>query len=616
MSALHIPIASAKAVQVREETERLFINTEGRRGVVILVQPFLWEARAKNRTKFTESLALGYLTGALKAAGYGVLALNAEQHRWTDDEVVRRIVAAEDAVLVGFSVKSERAYRSARNIAAGVKAARPDLHLTIGGVLATSADSQVLEDCPHFDSTCRGEGEFLITELAYRILYRQPLAGMRGVTCRLPDGRIVRGENRPRVRDLDKLPRPFRNEMEEGDSSALQSAYMVTSRGCFAACTFCSIHQIYGDRDVARRSPQNVVDEMEALVRDYGVRRFSFVDDLFIMPSPKGLRWLDEFCALLEQKQLGIKFYAEMRADTVTVERIRRLQGVGMHRLFIGIESGSDSVLLRWDKGVKVEHNNAALRELERAGLARNQVNFGYIMFDAEMTYAELKENYYWLKHSGYCLPQHLQNRMNIYVGTPTYDRMLQKFGLQPPKFGERWLYKFFDDDVGSVEAALRGIHERLQNELLEDYIVCNETYRRQLNVFGESSQHFTGDFREALNAVHRHLGGLERALYYRIFDDTFAYIDDGRPHSEEAHRERLHAAIVQDAAELCRRARALTAMLEHPADVQFRSDATATRICAMTLNGTRFEVYLDCPITDRFSAQVTFQQAHDAPAV
>ncbi|MFS8184756.1 B12-binding domain-containing radical SAM protein [Pseudovibrio denitrificans] len=503
------------------------IELNSNKASVCIVHPFLMEARNKNRLRFKESLALGYLAAALRRAGFLCDTINAEMRSLSTNQVADIIVANPELKLVGLSCKSQRTFQAASEIARQIKASRPDIHITIGGVLATAADEQVLQQVPHFDSVVRGEGEEAIVELAERIIRDQPLSGILGLTYR-ESGELCRSPARSRIRDLDRIAFPARDDLEmalvEG-GEAEASAYMVSSRGCYAACTFCSIHQIYGDRLVVRRSPGNVVEEMERIVKDYGIRRFSFVDDIFLTPSVRGFRWINDFCDLLIEKNLQINFYAEMRADTLNQELLAKLRRAGMHRVFIGFEAGVDSVLKRWDKDCTVAQNDVAIVELLKSEFQFYEINMGYIMFDPEMTYSELKEQYYWLKNTGLAKVQHLQNKMNIYWGTPHYDRMVSQNRINDASFGDRWVYDCDDQRVDFVEKTLRTFHAEYDNHLSEQVLAAKEKFRSFVKVHDELAVQQSWKI-EIIRQMHRRLEWAERALYYAVFEYSFRQID------------------------------------------------------------------------------------------
>jgi radical SAM superfamily enzyme YgiQ (UPF0313 family) len=554
----------------QHNTPRKFENFK-----VGLVHPYLKEAQKKNRLKFRESLALGYLTAALEANDFDVVTVNAELRSLGPEEVGELLLGDPCIGLVGISAKSQRTYSAAKQIARFIKRERPEIHITIGGVFPTAADMQVMDDCADFDSIVRGEGEDAIVELATSIAGGIALDDMLGLTFRNGNG-VTRTANRPRIANLDDLHFPARRDLEyilSNGTEALASAYLVASRGCYAACTFCSIHQIYGDHLVKRRSPESIVDEMEHLINHFGVSRFSFVDDLFITPSPNGILWVHDFCKVIEERGLDVNFYAEMRADTVDKKLVDKLRKAGLHRLFIGMEAGTDSVLKRWDKGTTVAENDRALAILREIAMPPHAVNFGYIMFDPEMTFEELNQQYQWLRGSGYCTVQHLQNKMNIYWGTPHYTRMLEQGRVDTSSFGQRWIYEFDDPRVGAVEAAFRRFHLRFQEECIEEYLDANESFRLALKVHHDrTNKELSPMLIDLVSQAQRRCEQAHRDAYYFVFDAllSFAAQSDGVPPEVE---ERIWHELAPLIEQLNRDSRHLLAFTREITQLQMLGD-------------------------------------------
>nr|WP_243117195.1 radical SAM protein [Lacrimispora algidixylanolytica] len=540
---------------------KLWVNTENRKGKVILIHPFVEETRTKNRNYSTESLTLGCLIGSLRKAGYSCVAVNSEMNQWDAYETSKYVLKHDDIFFVGISCKSERSYGVAKTVASLIKAKLPNVHITIGGILATVSDKRILEDCKYFDSVSRGEGEFLITELAYKLLYGMTLNDIKSLTYRNVMG-VIRNPLRQRIINLDKVPLSFRTEMhelKENGSTQLSSAYMFTSRGCFGNCSFCCVYQLLGNHMVYKRSPENVVNEIKEIVENYGVTEFYFIDDLFILPSKKGEIWVDKFCYLLDEANLKIKFHVEIRADTVQSELIKKLVNHGLFRIFIGAEAGCNSVLERYNKKCTVQQNNKALYELKQSGIPKYQVELGYIMFDAAMTYQELKENYYWLKESGLSTVQNLQNRMNVYYGTQMYHDLIHRFNLEPPKFGESWINNFYmDKGVEFVEGTIRRIRKELYKNntgLLCDFFGVLDKYKKEIGFFGYTSQNEEKDeiIYNILYSIYKYLNKEEREIYYSIFESCFEYIENSSKRQEDF--ETLLAETVNSRATILREA-------------------------------------------------------------
>jgi len=504
-----------------------FHNPDAKRNRVILIYPHLQDAAFKTQLQDRESLALGYLGAALRKFGYPARQINAERLMLPPDEVVRRVLNEPDVLLVGISAGSQRSYLATKAIAAGIRKARPELPICVGGIFPTAADVEVIEDCRDIDIVVKGEGELALVELAWRLATGRTLAEMHGVTLRAPDASATQTPGRERLSDLDVIGFPTRIDIAEELAAGrpVRSAKLVASRGCYARCTFCSIHQIYGDHLVARRSPENVVAEMESIAAEFGIRQFAFMDDLFITPSQRGYEWVDRFCEVLIAKDQKFRFWLETRADTVTVERITKLVEAGMYGIFLGIESGVDSVLERWDKGITSRQNMEALDRLkEVAGLKADDIRIGYIMFDREMTFEELKLNYRWLRASGNAMVHNLQNKLNVYWGTPAYKAMLANGLKDPSTFGDRWRYEISDARVNQFEKALRRFLERTHARYFDELVPAKKAHITKRYGARNDAVPWIGD---VMSQALRGLEQIERATWYFMFDAFLEQLEE-----------------------------------------------------------------------------------------
>lgn len=68
-----------------------------------------------------------------------------------------------------------------------------------------------------------------------------------------------------------------------------------------------------------------------------------------------------------------------------------------MKGFFVGIESGSSTQLLRYNKGVKVSDNLKIINQLEKLGI---NVDIGFIMFDPLCSKEEINENLVYIMNS------------------------------------------------------------------------------------------------------------------------------------------------------------------------------------------------------------------------
>jgi radical SAM superfamily enzyme YgiQ (UPF0313 family) len=146
------------------------------------------------------------------------------------------------------------------------------------------------------------------------------------------------------VSDLDALPFPvwdqfprskYKYSIVTGRGITLP---MLSSRGCPYTCGYCPylVNSSY-----RARTPENVVAEIEYLVRNYGIKGITFRDPVFTYNRKRAL----EISELILQKGLDIRFGIEARTDKLDEELLRILHRAGLRSVEIGIESANEKVL-------------------------------------------------------------------------------------------------------------------------------------------------------------------------------------------------------------------------------------------------------------------------------
>src|SRR5262249_35478242 len=143
---------------------------------------------------------------------------------------------------------------------------------------------------------------------------------------------------------------------------ALPPAGLLSSRGCPAACTFCS-NNVTGRR-FRYRSAQSVADEGALLRRQFGLTAFSFFDDSFAV----GHRRVSELCAALAT--VGpVHWTCTAHPAHLDPPTLRAMKQAGCTGIDIGMESADPGMLLRIGKGVTVERVLAVLGWCRDLGL-------------------------------------------------------------------------------------------------------------------------------------------------------------------------------------------------------------------------------------------------------
>lgn len=142
-----------------------------------------------------------------------------------------------------------------------------------------------------------------------------------------------------------------------------------TSRGCVAQCSFCAETYFWKFRS---NTPERVVEEMEYQIKNYGVRRFWFVDSLV----NGNLKVFEKIIDLIIEKKLNIKWNSYARCDgRMDKEFIRKIYASGCTCISYGVESGSQKVLNDMRKKVEVWEVENNLKHGREVGLF-NHVNW------------------------------------------------------------------------------------------------------------------------------------------------------------------------------------------------------------------------------------------------
>jgi anaerobic magnesium-protoporphyrin IX monomethyl ester cyclase len=389
------------------------------RSVVALCAPnSLGSYRSSNIV--AENLALGSLGSWLQAAGYDVVICDARFHDLRPEEAVQRI-SERTTCLVGLSMiaGSRQSVEWVDSFVRILRAKRPGVHVTLGGYFPTLQPERTLGLFSGADSVVLGEGELTLAELVKYIDSDLDWRSLPGIAYRIePQADIVVNPKREPIVDLDSLPLALR-------SAAFQMSdefevLIEGSRGCIASCTFCAIKpflRCVGAFGRRCRSPVSIVDEMARLrAANPRLRRFRFVDPDFL-----GLDENQRVCELagrMRSQLPGIQVFIEARSSAVLKNEaaLVELKLAGLAEVYLGIESGSQAILDRLNKGATVEENLAAVETLRRLGIG---FTYGFMMFTPWTTETDIHSNLTFLARVGKIQMDKLFNDLDLIPGTP-----------------------------------------------------------------------------------------------------------------------------------------------------------------------------------------------------
>lgn len=392
---------------------------------------------------------LGYLNALLRENGYGSRLANLSGVSWRETEALLR---RERPDLFAVSVFTHNRFEALR-LAVLAKEINPACVTVFGGPHATHRFTAILKENPAVDLVVLGEGEATFLELVRMVASgEQRFEAVAGLACR--SGEVIHYSSRPPLADLDALPSPA---LHYGDAWGCdinrQLEFVITSRGCPAACRFCSSPRFWG-KGLRFRSPRAMVDEIR-LIRDrYGLLYFSLRDDTFTARKDRVI----EFCRLLLEEKVYILWNCQSRVNCVDEEMLLWMRRAGCECVQYGVESGSERILAELGKQITPEQVRVAARATRRAGISLSVYLItgvpGETDEDVRATIRLINDI---LPHDGLVSP------LAYYPGTVLFDDAVRKGSTRPDLFERQREEALYVQSGPSVERATESILKALE---------------------------------------------------------------------------------------------------------------------------------------------------------
>ncbi len=300
------------------------------------------------------NLGIGYIASVLQSKG-----VNIKIH---DVSATGEISSELNKIspIVGISSNSFN-FSNAKSIAQEIKKTNPHTKIVLGGPQATLFPIDILNN-PEFDIVCIGEGENTFLELLDSL---DKPDQVKGIAFREKNS-IILNPRREIIKDLDSIPFPARNLMPmeryfSPMSNGLSYDILITSRRCPFRCTYCAP---IGEKKFRKRSPENVADEIEELISEFGIRFIQFYDDSFSVNKKKVIALCDE----INKRGLDFKWDARTRVDIVDTKLLEKMKGAGCVRIRYGVESGDPRILGLMNKDITLDQVREAVALTKQIG--------------------------------------------------------------------------------------------------------------------------------------------------------------------------------------------------------------------------------------------------------
>ncbi len=256
-------------------------------------------------------------------------------------------------------------------LAAGrLKERYPRLPIVLGGsTCAPAIGASLLKVFPAIDFIITGEGERPLHNLCLYLAGETPHPGPN-VLQRQNEPQMNRKDTKEypdnnEIPDLNTLPLPdfddYFAELKQTGLSVIPTLPLEFSRGCWwNKCAFCNLNlQWCGYRC---KKSERMLRELKHLQHRYHCLDFTFTDN--VLPPGEA----DRFFSALQKDDHDLNFFGEIRVLRKQQTYVLYQKG-GLHTVQIGIESFSNTLLQRLNKGTRVLDNIAAMKFVTAAGI-------------------------------------------------------------------------------------------------------------------------------------------------------------------------------------------------------------------------------------------------------
>src|SRR5512143_1553478 len=265
-------------------------------------------------------------------------------------------------------------WNKAKQTAADLKKmkATDESFICVGGPYPAAVGERCLTDAgPAIDAAVTGEGEYTVLEIVGRLQTGRGLEGVLGTVYREGD-RIVVNPPRPLISDLDALPPPARELLEDanryipppGTYRKRPVAVMITSRGCNRHCIYCFQLDKERKSGIRYRSIENVMKEIELCIRQ-GYKEIKFLDDTFAADYDRAM----EIASEIRRRRLSITWFASACVNQVDRPLLQAFKDAGCWAVLFGAESGVQKNLNTIRKGTTLEQIQNAVWTAQDVGL-------------------------------------------------------------------------------------------------------------------------------------------------------------------------------------------------------------------------------------------------------
>lgn len=379
-------------------------------------------------------LSILTLASVLKKKGFDVEIIDTRITKNYMD-IIKKAVKQKDILSVGISMMTGTQIMEAIKIAKLIKSVSK-IPVVFGGVHPTVLPEQTLKN-RYIDFVVIGMGEIPFLSLNNLLTKEiKNYSKIDGLGYK-KNGKIFINPIKHNKINLDDFPPPAWElvNVEDYLEKNLLGKYaltLITSRGCPHRCSFC-YSQGFFNRLWHNRSAKNVLKEVDWLLKKYPmIDSIFFNDDNFVVDKKRMIK----ICKGLNKR--NIKYFICSRAEYVDEKLIKFLKENNCDNISVGAESGSQRLLDRLNKDIKVKD---LIRVAELCNKYKLKSLFSFMFGHPTETEKDLNKTLDLINELIKINPLSDFTSLKImtpYPGTNFFKEAI-KYGFQPPKTLKDW---------------------------------------------------------------------------------------------------------------------------------------------------------------------------------
>src|ERR1051325_5146125 len=345
-----------------------FVNLDGKKldypGLLNHARALAGANREELKSGDIPNLAAAYLTNFLRRNGHTAEYINLFQYEKEQFvEFLRR-----NPICVAITTTFYVVNLPVAEMVEFIREHNPNVKIVVGGPLVNNharnyhgdALKTALEDMGADIYVLEGQGELTLARLIECLKQGGNLSDVPNIAY-FEDKELHRTKT---VAENNSLDENFIDWKDFGGTRDLGATIQTrTARSCAFKCSFCNYPSRAGaltllSLDVLER-------ELDSILTLGGVQNVVFIDDTFNVPFPR----FKDLCRMMIRKKYPFNWFSYFRCSNSDQEAIDLMAESGCKGVFLGIESGSPSILINMNKSATVEKYAKGIEMLRRNGI-------------------------------------------------------------------------------------------------------------------------------------------------------------------------------------------------------------------------------------------------------